>query len=227
MKIRHLKAAAIGALAFLLLNGIQAVSDPLAALGRSPEHPIFFDTGSKTQALIEELTKRQAISSIEHLISSGVPEVPVDFRAKLAVSLYEASSLFGVSVELLLAVIEVESDFRVDARSHRGAIGLMQLMPRTGEALSAEMQLQDFNRQQLRDVRTNILLGTYYLKKLLDRYGRLDYALTAYNMGETRFDLAMNEQRQLTFSYSKMVQKQLRRLNRLQGEQIVAAELVE
>jgi soluble lytic murein transglycosylase-like protein len=219
-----LKAAGIGALAFLFLNGIQAVSDPLATAGRVPEHPITFDTGSKTQALIEELARLQAVGSIENLIRSGVPDVPDDFRNRLAASIYEASSLFGVNAELLLAVIEVESSFRVDARSHRGAVGLMQLMPRTGEALSIEMQLEGFSRQHLRDVRTNILLGTYYLKKLLDRYGRLDYALTAYNMGETRFDLAMTEQRSLSFGYAALVQKKMRKLARLQEQPVEQVE---
>lgn len=81
--------------------------------------------------------------------------------------------------KLILAVIIVESEGNARVVSHRGAEGLMQLMPRTARAMGAKDSKEPFQ---------NILAGTRYLKELEDRYGfdSPQEALVAYNMGPTR-----------------------------------------
>ncbi|HDN27343.1 MAG TPA: lytic murein transglycosylase, partial [Thioploca sp.] len=80
-----------------------------------------------------------------------------------------------------------ESAFRAEARSHAGALGLMQLMPATGRAVARKLGLKLKNRRAILDINTNIRLGTAYLRQMLDRFdGNHMLATAAYNAGPNR-----------------------------------------
>ena len=82
----------------------------------------------------------------------------------------------GVDPALVYAVIEVESAYRPTARSPKGAMGLMQLMPATAKRYALADPF---------DPLANIEAGTRHLRSLLDRYDDdVDSALAAYNAGE-------------------------------------------
>jgi soluble lytic murein transglycosylase-like protein len=88
----------------------------------------------------------------------------------------EAAERHHVDPALVRAVIETESNWNPRAYSHKGAGGLMQLIPTTAQRFGA---YDVFNPQQ------NIDAGVKYLRTLLERYnGNLDLALAAYNAGE-------------------------------------------
>ncbi|MDQ6800457.1 MAG: lytic transglycosylase domain-containing protein [Acidobacteriota bacterium] len=97
--------------------------------------------------------------------------------------IYLAAKKNHVSPELVAAVARAESAFHPAARSHRGAIGLMQLVPRTGRWMGAT---------DLTDPIQNIVAGAKYLRYLSDRFGgNEDHVIAAYNAGEgnvRRFD---------------------------------------
>ena len=100
----------------------------------------------------------------------------------------------GVSPALVAAVILVESKFNEDAFSHRGASGLMQIMPETGEWIAGEMGIENFTPDQLTNVQTNIKMGTWYLAYLLHEFGgNKVLALAAYNAGRGHVDSWMEE----------------------------------
>jgi soluble lytic murein transglycosylase-like protein len=83
---------------------------------------------------------------------------------------------------LVRAVMRVESDFQADARSPKGATGLMQLMPATAAYYGVD---------DIYDIEQNIRGGVLFLRHLQDRYGDdLKTLLAAYNAGETQVDRA-------------------------------------
>lgn len=90
----------------------------------------------------------------------------------------------GVDSALAASVIMNESKFRPDAKSHRGAIGLMQIMPETGEWISVQLEEEKFTPDMLHDPETNIRYGIWYLAELRQEfYGNDILALAAYNAG--------------------------------------------
>jgi len=94
----------------------------------------------------------------------------------------EAAERHHVDPALVRAVIETESNWNPSARSHKGAMGLMQLIPTTAQRFGVN---DAFNPKQ------NVDAGVRYLKTLLERYnGNLDLALAAYNAGEGAVDRA-------------------------------------
>lgn len=112
------------------------------------------------------------------------PNTLPDPRDPYADAISEAATRFGIPAAWIRAVIRVESGGDPRAISPAGAIGLMQVMPSTWEALTARHAL---GRDPF-DTRANILAGTAYLRELIDRYTDLPTALAAYNAGPARVD---------------------------------------
>jgi soluble lytic murein transglycosylase-like protein len=109
------------------------------------------------------------------------PDVRMD-RDGVEKIVREAAERHRVDPALVRAVIETESNWNPKAYSHKGAGGLMQLIPTTAQRYGA---YDVFNPQQ------NIDAGVRHLKTLLERYnGNLDLALAAYNAGEGAVDRA-------------------------------------
>jgi hypothetical protein len=84
------------------------------------------------------------------------------------------SQAHGVDPMLVSALIQVESNYKPNAKSPRGAMGLMQLMPAT---------VREYNLRNPYDPKANVAAGVKHLKSLIDRWG-VRLALAAYNAGE-------------------------------------------
>ena len=95
----------------------------------------------------------------------------------------EASRRFAIPERWIRAVMRVESDGNQRARSKKGAMGLMQIMPGTWTELRSRYRLG----ADPYDVRDNILAGSAYIRELSDRYGTPGF-LAAYNAGPGRYE---------------------------------------
>jgi soluble lytic murein transglycosylase-like protein len=111
----------------------------------------------------------------------GIPaDIPTSGDPELDKIIYQAGEREGVDPRFIHAVIWQESKYKVDARSHAGAQGLMQLMPATAKR---------FGCHDLNDPADNINAGTKYLSWLLKRFaGNVELALAGYNAGEGSVD---------------------------------------
>ena len=90
---------------------------------------------------------------------------------------------------LIAAVIHCESANIPDAVSRSGAIGLMQVMPQTGEWIAEKLDMENFSEHRLNEPAVNIEMGCWDLSFLYDRYdGNLTNMLAAYNAGHGNAD---------------------------------------
>lgn len=92
----------------------------------------------------------------------------------------------GLDPYLVAALINQESSFAADARSHANAIGLMQLLPSTARRYARQLRIKRYAAGMLTRPEVNIQLGTAYFSELVRRLGGLHYALASYNAGEHR-----------------------------------------
>jgi len=91
----------------------------------------------------------------------------------------------GIPPDLIAGVIYRESKFSEDARSDRGAVGLMQVLPETAEWIHRQPGAPSPDPARLAEPEVNIAYGAWYLHYLIDKYADEDLALAAYNGGET------------------------------------------
>ena len=139
-------------------GGVQAVTTGVA---HAAIHPL-----QTVKQAPENIVKSAEVMK-EHFFRTEVPFGSI---------IYTEARKNDLPPELVAAVVNTESQFKPTARSQRGAVGLMQLVPRTGKWMGA---------RNLNDPADNIMAGAKYLKYLTDRFGGdQQKAIAAYNAGE-------------------------------------------
>ncbi|WP_238995696.1 lytic transglycosylase domain-containing protein [Sphingomonas solaris] len=133
------------------------------------EHRIAAPAGGQPFATAPTATPRPE-SGARWKLSSSVAGA----RARVLAIIRSAELRHALPGGLLDALISVESQYRPDAASRAGAMGLTQLMPRTAQGLGV---LNPF------DERANVDGGARFLKAMLDKFGSITLALAAYNAG--------------------------------------------
>ena len=118
--------------------------------------------------------KRELQASYENKIKARIRTVISTYQRRMnprhheeipALILAESKN-YGFDPMLLTALIITESSFNNKARSHKGALGLMQILPGTGLAMASEKEMEWKGNPTLYNPETNIALGSYYLKKI-------------------------------------------------------------
>ncbi len=115
----------------------------------------------------------------------------IDFEQRFPMPLREIvvrrANGIGLDPAYVYGLIRQESRFIMDARSHVGASGLMQVMPATAKWTAKKIGLTGFTPEQINDRETNVTIGTGYLKLVLDDFGgSMPLAAAAYNAGPGR-----------------------------------------
>jgi hypothetical protein len=109
-----------------------------------------------------------------NLVATLRRRTPSETHSGIASLAQRAAVRYGIPESLVAAVIAVESEFNPHAISRRGALGLMQLMPRTAAVLGVRDAF---------DPRENVDAGARHLRDLLNRFADVPLALAAYNAG--------------------------------------------
>lgn len=108
----------------------------------------------------------------------------IEYPKKFSDAVEIASAEFGVPENLIYAMIKAESNFKADAVSKAGAIGLMQILPSTFESdIKPVLGIDKYGETALFDYMINIRSGTYYFAHLWEYCGDIKTALAMYNAG--------------------------------------------
>jgi soluble lytic murein transglycosylase-like protein len=133
---------------------------------------------------------------------SGLSEAEI---TAVATTIVREAKIHGIDPNLVLAVIHIESRGNTFALSPVGAMGMMQIMPPTGEELAGKLDIPWRGAQTLFDPQVNVRMGVTYLKQLESRYGSMKTALAAYNWGPGRIDSKIRRGGAVPASYSGSV----------------------
>ena len=115
------------------------------------------------------------------------------FPVKFHDQIETACEIYDVDQAVVFSLINVESHFNKNALSSKGAVGLMQVMPSTAQGLAKEIGVE--GEYDLQNPDDNIMFGTYYISKLIDKFEILETALAAYNAGPTNVTNWLNDEK--------------------------------
>lgn len=229
----------------VVLAAATTVASPVGGLGRSFSNVA---TPEQTEVLkrllverereLQELQKQLASSEEENFyaraevlgVASAVQasKLPAHAQRRVAAAIVREAERNGVDPMLVVAVIRAESSFNSFAVSNVGALGLMQVMPKTGAWLMSKRGGNLGPRHNLFDQELNIELGTAYLADLIRRFGTAEKALVAYNAGPgaARKILANDEvKKRFVAGYPAKVLGEFRKLKAQQRSLASKAEL--
>lgn len=208
--VQHFASAPLDSRYKLMFRGVPAASGGGAAETPSP--------GSARLSMASAPVK-----SVGHLeFSPGFLAVKPHVRA--------AADANQLDMALLQAVIATESGFDAAAVSPKGAVGLMQVMPATGQRYGLKNDPSGTVATKLTDPKTNIHTGARYLRDLVNLFpGQLELAVAAYNAGEGAVQKAGNRIPNFkeTQNYVRAVMQLYQRLSASTPRQATAVAAVE
>jgi len=149
---------------------------------------LYDETGHYDQAI--EVMKHSA----PNYFALDIPDLPRKYWEALFPKAYwsdlkRSSAANGLDPYLVASLIRQESEFNPNAVSRANAVGLMQLLPKTGKAVARQVKLKRYSASQLYTPAVNLQLGTRYFRTMVDKFGgSFEYALAAYNAGSDRVE---------------------------------------
>ena len=176
-----------GGLADMAVRELQAAASQEDGTWAPPEMARVYQDGGRYDRGIE-IMKR----ATPNYFAVDIPDLPRPYWEALFPKAYwtdlrKYSVLNGLDPYLVASLIRQESEFNALALSRANAVGLMQLLPKTGKTVAKQVKLKGYSAPQLYTPAVNLELGTRYFKDMVDKYnGQFEYALAAYNAGSDR-----------------------------------------
>ena len=195
-------------LGFMLGTRYQKVNDNVEGL----QNLVAVQKG-KIQELRSANSHLVTVVRLREVLEENRVRLPRARVEEMAARVDQVSRKYGVSSDMIFAVIQAESSFDPLAVSNRGAVGLMQLLPSTARGLAQELNIHWTDDSILWDPLTNIEMGTYYLRTLLSRFNNVEVALAAYNHGPTRIAALQADSAALPLGYTGRVFEALQEPN--------------
>ena len=193
----HLQKAKLlgnGGLVDFAVREVQAAAnDEPGSWSLAETAQIYEDTGHYDRAI--EVMKR----GVPSYFAVDIPTLPREYWEALFPRAYwpdlkRYSEQNRLDPYLVASLIRQESEFNPIAVSHANAIGLMQLLPKTGKLVAHEESIKHYSPSQLYTPGMNIQLGTRYFRGMIDKFGgSFEHALAAYNAGSDRVEEWMGQ----------------------------------
>ena len=132
---------------------------------------------SKTEGTFADL---YYISKGSEIIQSVNKNITEQEAFQISTVAYEESEKYDIDFHFTLGIMTTESRFNVNAKSYCGAVGLMQLMPKTAKYIAEKY---DIDYKNLYDIESNIQIGVAYLYHLKTKFGSYELTAAGYNGG--------------------------------------------
>lgn len=187
LRVARARLLSNGGLADMAVRELQAAASQEGGSWAPPEMARVYQDGGRYDRGIE-IMKR----STPNYFAVDIPDLPRPYWEALFPKAYwpdlrKYSVLNGLDPYLVASLIRQESEFNALALSRANAVGLMQLLPKTGKTVAKQVRLKGYSAPQLYTPAVNLELGTRYFKDMVDKYnGQFEYALAAYNAGSDR-----------------------------------------
>ena len=137
---------------------------------------LYHDAWKRSHAVASEAQIKNNKLIASPAIRSSYPQVHENI-------INEMSKKYSVNKSLLYAIIKIESGFAHDAKSNRGALGLMQMMPFVAHDLASKLALNEFDPEHLKEPKISIELGSLLLAILKRQFEHTHLVVAAYNAG--------------------------------------------
>jgi len=187
LRVARARLLSNGGLADMAVRELQAAATQEGGTWAPPEMAKVYQDGGRYDRGIEIMKRTTPNYFAIDLTDLPRPYWEALFPKAYWSDLRKYSTLNGLDPYLVASLIRQESEFNALAVSRANAVGLMQLLPKTGKTVAKQVKLKGYSAPQLYTPAINLELGTRYFKDMVDKYnGQFEYALAAYNAGSDR-----------------------------------------
>lgn len=153
----------------------------------------------------ESVKKEEAVSLIvDHIRDKNVRLGEVKLK-NIAEMVYDESMRYNVDYRLVLAIMKIESNFKHDAVSHKGARGLLQVKPSCAKFIAPDAGVKWRGAKTLDEPEKNIKIGVHLFSSLVEDFQSINMALHAYHVGPTRLKEILTEKKRPQKRYLNLV----------------------
>jgi soluble lytic murein transglycosylase len=149
--------------------------------------------------------QERIIKKIAEYMDKEDATISEDELKNVAIMIYKASGQHNLDYRLILAIMKIESNFRHNAVSSKGARGLLQVKPSHAKFIARDMGILWYGDKTLDEPDKNIKIGVHFFSELMGDFDNVNMALLAYNIGPTKLKQIVSEKGKPNKGFSKLV----------------------